>query len=545
MTIGLAAKALAWAAVLLLAFVRPRFAQTFFAFVETAARRLAGRPLAVCVAFGALVLIARAALLPVWQIPKPIIWDEFSYILAADTFAHGRLANPAHPLWQFFDSAYVLQHPTYASKYPPGQGLFLALGQTLFGDPWFGVWLSCGAMAAVLLWALQAWLPPRWALFGAVLALPLAIDSYWMNSYWGGAVAAIGGALALGGYAHVVRRRQPWHGITIGVGLAILANTRPYEGLLFSIPLGIALIAARRNWSAIGFSIAVLAAAAAATGYYNHAVTGHALVLPYSEYTRQYSKIPLFNIQPMRNIQVHGTTSLYDLLERWEPERWSRARSWQLIPDRLNDWKSAGGTILGNIMMLVPLLAFLPWLWRDRRIRLPLTIIALVLAGSWIEVCYYQHYFAPAAAALLLTSVQSFRHLRLWQTDAKPVGLLLSRAIPCMVLATVLIGRVHLLARPEPLPLNSLRDQAAALISNGFDRHVILVRCTAQRTPHEEWVYNGADIDNQEVIWAHDLGDQENKRLLEYYKDRKIWLYEPDTDFKQLNPYHAPSAEQR
>jgi hypothetical protein len=542
MSFALGAKILCWTAAALLAAFHPFLGESLFHRTEALARRLASHGAISCLASGLLVLLIRAALLPWWPIPKPAIYDEFSYILQADTFAHGRLTNPAHPLWRFFESAYVLQQPTYASKYPPAQALFMALGQALFGDPWFGVWLSCGIMAAALVWAMQGWLPPGWALFGGMLALPLAIFTYWMNSYWGGAVAAIGGALLLGGYARVVKQNRAIYALAIGIGIAILANTRPYEGLIFTIPVAIAFLVSRPRWSAIALLTSVLIPAFAATGYYNRAVTGNAFQLPFTEYARQYAHIPLFNFQPLQPARTDLTPAMYDLHQNWEPGEWRKARSLQLIRIRLDDWKSVAATLLGSSLMGLLILAFLPNLWRDRRIRLPLICVVTALAGSLIEVRYYQHYAAPAAAALLILTVQAFRHLLHWKPTGVRAGQFLTRAIPILVVGAAVGAQGLMILRHEPpensQPRNARRDEVVALLSEFLDKHVILVRYTGQKSPHEEWVYNGADIDAQDVIWAHDLGPAQNARLLEYYKGRKIWLFQPDGETRlRLDPY--------
>src|SRR5256885_2267196 len=283
---------------LLLAIFLPRFISRVFHALESPLSRLAERKTLLIITVFFLVITVRLALLPQLRVPLPGIHDEYSYLLLGDTLAHGRLANSPHPMWMSFESFHVNWFPAYASKYPPGQGVVLALGQWL-GHPWIGVLLSVAAMCAAILWMLQAWLPARWALLGAVLvALKFGIASYWINSYWGGAVAATGGAPGLGTMPPTLRCARTTHALLLGLGIAILANTRPYEGLLFCIPVAgwflcwlagktKSPVALRTRIARVLAPLAVvLALTTGFIGYYNWRLTGSALLFPHVLNTR-------------------------------------------------------------------------------------------------------------------------------------------------------------------------------------------------------------------------------------------------------------------
>ncbi|HEY2841114.1 MAG TPA: hypothetical protein VGJ26_18305, partial [Pirellulales bacterium] len=207
----------------------------------------AAYPKSVVVVCGLLGFSLSGALGWMKGIPVPEVHDEFCYLLAGDTFAHGRLTNPAHPCWEHFEALHMLQQPTYMAKYPPGQGIALAIGQWLANEPIVGVWLSIGLASAAIAWMLQAWLPPPWAVLGALCATMRLAGCSWSNNYWGGAVAAAGGALLLG----AVRRladRPDWRSATIlGIGLGILANSRPFEGAVISLLSAVILLVAWRR----------------------------------------------------------------------------------------------------------------------------------------------------------------------------------------------------------------------------------------------------------------------------------------------------------
>src|ERR1700722_16166105 len=201
-------------------------------------RRFAQRRWQACLAVFLLSLAGRLVLLPIEPFTTPNIHDEFSYLLASDTFAHGRLTNPTPPMWHHFEQFYVLMEPTFASKYGVAQPLFMAFGQRWLGTPRAGILISMALAAASLCWMLQAYLPAEWALLGGLLAVVrISWFSYFGNDYWGGSVAILGGCLLLGAAARLARTRRACDGLLMALGMLLLANSRPFEGALISLPI--------------------------------------------------------------------------------------------------------------------------------------------------------------------------------------------------------------------------------------------------------------------------------------------------------------------
>jgi hypothetical protein len=392
---------------------------------------------------GVSTILARLALLPWLGVPQPSIHDEFSYLLAADTFAHGRLANPPHPLWIFFDTFHVMQHPSYASIYPPAQGAVLAAGK-LLGSPWMGVLFSMALMCMALTWMLQGWMPPQWALLGGMLAvLRFGIFSYWMNSYWGGAVPAAGAALVLGAFPRMLRACRAIHLFAFGIGVAALATSRPLEGFIFCAPVAAILLwrcvrksAGSRPISANRILMAfacILVCVSGFIAYYNLRVTGSPLVFPHFIEAREYITTPVFLWDRARPPLQYANPQFDIFYNRSMPALYQT--SWSGAIKNMRDNSTLFWVFFLGPPFSIPLL-MLPWLFRDRRMRLPLTQFGLSSLGLLAVVWFHPHYAAPLLATILLLVVQALRHLRTWRYRNRPVGAALVKFIVVFNLLT-------------------------------------------------------------------------------------------------------------
>ena len=478
-----------------------------------------------CMVLLAIVPVAlRLALLPKQPEPSPDVYDEFSHLLVADTLLHFRLANPSHALHQFFETFFVLQQPTYSSIYPIGQGLMLACGHALLGNPWAGVVLATAAFCSLCYWMLRAWITPGWALAGGVLAVmefgPLCA---WMNNYWGGALAAAAGCLVFGALPRL-RDRGRWRdAVLLGIGLGVNLLTRPYESI-FLLCSAVAFFLPRPWKFARVLTIAAVAVipCVGITLLQNKRVTGSWTTLPYTLSQYQYGVPAALTIQP--NVVPHNELTPqqeldYKMQRAFHGEGTETiGRFFERLEYRVRFYR---------FFFLAPLYLVLPFFLaslRERRLIWVAATLGLFALGVNLFPAFQEHYLAAVTCLFVLVSVVGLQRLSLIKAGSDAPQLI---ALVCVAQFLFWYG-VALSGGNAVVRENPRRAFVNRALAAAPGRQLVFVRYSPQHVFQEEWVWNEADIDAARVVWARDLGADENRKLLAYYRDRTAWLLEPD-----------------
>jgi len=530
--------------------------------VESLGERLARRTVWCMAALAILPVALRLLLLWHHPAPTPDVYDEFAHLLEADTLRHFRFANPMHPMRQFFETYFALQEPSYSSIYPMGQGLALAIGWILFGHPWAGVLLSMAAFCALCYWMLRAWTTPGWALAGGFLAVcefgPL---NRWANSYWGGFVAAAAGCLIVGALPRLRARMRRRDALLLAAGFSLHLLTRPYETVFLALAIALYFVLTLRQaeeWRALArlapAAALVLLPAFALLLVQNKQVTGSWTTLPEMAYRYQYGLPGTLTFQaeaaPHRALTPqqamayrmelsfrNGPESLTNFLERLE----FRVRYYRFF-------------FYAPLYLALPF--FLAGLRDVRLLWVALALLVLALGVNFFP-SFQLHYVAGATCLFVLISVAGLERMSRVTVRGAPAGAQCAALLYMLCAAQFVFWYgMHLFDGADVSvaaqsfetwdSINHANPERRIFVGRELDRLpgklLVFVRYYPQHIFQDEWVYNAADIDGARIVWARDLGVENNQELLRYYPDRTPVLLEPDFRPPRLSPYRAQPA---
>jgi hypothetical protein len=519
--------------------------------------RLARRTAVCMILLAAAPVVLRLLLLPHHPVPTPDVYDEFSHLLVADTLRHFRLANPPHALPQFFETFFTFQQPTYSSIYSLGQGLIMAIGWNLFGLPWGGVLLATAAFCSLTYWMLRGWTTPGWALAGGVLAViefgPLC---QWANSYWGGALAATAGCLVFGALPRLRQSARRRDGALLGLGLALHLLVRQFESVFLFLAVGLFFLPelrgaprARACFRAAAAATLALAAALLLTLAQNKAVTGSWKTLP--EQLSQYQ----YGVPVGLTFQTPPTP--HRPLTPQQEAEYRMQLGFHQGPETLESYllRLEYRVRFYRFFLLPPLylaaLAFLAQLRQFRYLWVAATLALFALGTNFFPAFQY-HYIAALSCLFILVCVAGLEWMSRLTVRGQPVGWEAAGLLLLLCCAQFLFWYGMHLADDSPISQDSRqyetwdglnhqnparRIAVARELEKVPGKLLVFVRYQPHHIFQDEWVYNAADADSARIVWARDLGPEENQKLTRYFPDRVAILLEPDYRPPRLSPY--------
>ena len=510
----------------------------------------AHRGLAI-VAAGFMAIAIRVAALPLIPIPHPVLPDEFSHLLSAETLVRGRITNPTPPAWKNIESLFILYQPTYQSKYPIGQAAALAAGWKLLGHPWFGVLITFGVMVAATCWMLQGWVPPAWALLGAtLLMLRMALFSDWINTYMGGTVAAIGGALTFGALPRLAKQPSGGLAAVFGLGIAVAMHTRPFESVMICVLacgflwwwLGKSLPLARRLRVFIPIGAVVLAGLGIVL-YQNWRITGSALLMPYQLNKKAQGTPQNFYWQapaPPPPFRLQRIADMY----QWQLSEYRKGSTLGGYFAQLKrKWITIFDFYLGYL--LPAMICALIWR-RDRRAAALFLIATATFLWSSMYGYFYEHYFAPLTGVFLALGLLGLETISGWKWRNAPVGAFAAVVLILSAIQTTPYQLVMTLRRPERLEelrfRKDLRREVEQRLTPVTGKHIVFARTRRGWLAPAVWFHNGPNPADSRVIWAQEIDAVTDREFLKAYPGRRIWTLDVDSPAPQPQPYRGPAA---
>jgi hypothetical protein len=270
----------------------------------------------------------------------------------------------------------------------------------------------------------------------------------------------------------------------------------------------------------------------------NKAITGNLTTLPYQLSQYQYGVPTTFTFQPIPTPHLPLTREQQLDYEQQSQVHEIAGNYWSRWVSRIRFYRFF---FLAPLFLAVPL--FLTHV-REFRFAWVVGTILIFSLGSNFYPYFYTHYIAALTCLFVLISVVGLERLSRWNQEAARILLFLCAAHFVfwyglhfsrdnqLYAAMTPFESVDAINHGDPEGRIAIRRQLEAAPG----AQLVFVRYWAQHQ-FQEWVHNAADIDGARIVWARDLGPEENQKLLHYYPSRTAWLLEPDAHPSRLQPY--------
>ena len=169
-----------------------------------------------------------------------------------------------------------------------------------------------------------------------------------------------------------------------------------------------------------------------------------------------------------------------DFYNGWEREDYQNTWPdvWNVTEEKLT--RSGSTYFWWGALLLLP---GLPFVFSERKMRVPLLGLLLVSAGFFASIWSFPHYAAPVTCVIFLLLVHAIRHLRMMRIGGRPVGAALSCAA-----VFLLAGEIGLRASNhscDPLEWTCQGDPSRAAIQEQSAHKARLLDTIARR--FEPW----------------------------------------------------------
>ncbi|HEV2445107.1 MAG TPA: hypothetical protein VGS58_04265, partial [Candidatus Sulfopaludibacter sp.] len=367
--------------------------------------------------------------------------------------------------------------------------------------------------------------------------------------------------LVFGALPRLRRSRRRRDALLLGAGLAIHMLIRQYESifLVMAVALYFLPVPRRREESprllrlAPWIAVAILPAIVLTLAQ-NKGVTGSFTTLPEALSVYQYGVPSALTFQPNpvphRELTPQQAMDYAMQLSFHGKQTDTPATYLRRVQYRIRYYR-----FFFLPPLYIALVVFLAGIREYRFLWVAMTLALFALGVNFFP-AFQEHYVAACACLFVLASVAGLERLSRLTVGGRAAGR--QAAAILLVLSAGYFGlwyAVHLFENSavsqalQPYEtwdiINHRNPERRIFVRDALDRVpgrlLVFVRYSPRHRFQDEWVYNRADIDGARVVWARDLGADEDRTLVDYYRGRTMLLLEPDAVPPLLSPY-APDA---